>query len=97
MSQWPTPRDTQPIAFARADAPPMLLVTSTKDTVVRPYNTENLSAKLRELGAPVEMENYEGLSHEEVVMALSKPFRGKAPVLDRSVTFLERTMAQPPG
>lgn len=97
MSQWPTPRDTQPIAFARADAPPMLLVTSTKDTVVRPYNTENLSAKLRELGAPVEMENYAGLSHEEVVMALSKPFRGKAPVLDRSVTFLERTMAQPPG
>ena len=97
MSQWPTPRDTQPIAFARADAPPMLLVTSSKDTVVRPYNTENLTAKLRELGAPVEMENYEGLSHEEVVMALSKPFRGKAPVLDRSVTFLERTMAQPAG
>lgn len=97
MSHWPAPRDTQPIAFARADAPPMLLLTSSKDTVVRPYNTENLTAKLRELGAPVEMENYEGLSHEEVVMALSKPFRGKAPVLDRSVTFLERTMAQPAG
>ena len=92
MSQWPEPRDTQPIAFARADAPPMLLVTSSKDTVVRPYNTENLTAKLRELGAPVESENYEGLSHEEVVMALSKAFRGKAPVLDRSVTFLKQAM-----
>ncbi|MAK98360.1 MAG: alpha/beta hydrolase [Citromicrobium sp.] len=92
MSQWPEPRDTQPIAFARADAPPMLLVTSSKDTVVRPYNTENLTAKLRELGAPVESENYEGLSHEEVVMALSKAFRSKAPVLDRSVTFLKQAM-----
>jgi len=92
MSQWPTPRDTQPIEFARADAPPLLLVTSSEDTVVRPYNTENLAAKLRELGAPVEAENYEGLSHEEVVMALSKPFRGMAPVLDRSVSFLESAM-----
>ncbi|MEL7730946.1 alpha/beta hydrolase [Citromicrobium bathyomarinum] len=92
MSQWPEPRDTQPIAWARADAPPMLLITSSADTVVRPYNTENLAAKLREVGAPVEAENYEGLSHENVVMALSKPFRGKAPVLDRSVRFLDRAM-----
>ena len=92
MSHWPTPRDTQPIAFARADAPPLLLVTSSKDTVVRPYNTENLAAKLRELGAPVETENYEGLSHEDVVVALSKPFRGKAAVLDRSVAFLDQAM-----
>ena len=92
MSLWPTPRDTQPIAWARADAPPMLLVTSSEDTVVRPYNTENLTAKLRGLGARVEMENYEGLSHEGVVMALSKPFRGKAPVLKRSVAFLDEAM-----
>ena len=92
MSQWPEPRDTQPIEWARADAPPMLLITSSADTVVRPYNTDNLAAKLRELGAPVEAENYEGLSHENVVMALSKPFRGKAPVLDRSVSFLESAM-----
>ena len=92
MSQWPEPRDTQPIEWARADAPPMLLVTSSEDTVVRPYNTENLAERLRELGAPVETENYEGLSHEDVVVALSKPFRGKAPVLDRSVTFLEQAM-----
>ncbi|MBB3034612.1 alpha/beta hydrolase [Alteriqipengyuania lutimaris] len=92
MSRWPEPRDTQPIEWARAAAPPMLLITSSEDTVVRPYNTENLAAKLRGLGAPVETENYEGLSHEDVVVALSKPFRGKAPVLDRSVTFLDRAM-----
>ena len=92
MSQWPEPRDTQPIEWARADAPPMLLVTSSADTVVRPYNTENLAAKLRDMGAPVETENYAGLSHEDVVMALSKPFRDKAPVLERSVAFLESAL-----
>ena len=92
MSQWPTPKDTQPIAWARADAPPMLLVTSSEDTVVRPYNAENLAAKLGQLGAPVELENYEGLSHEDVMMAISKIYRGKAPVLVRSVTFLEGAM-----
>ena len=89
MSAWPEPRDTQPIAFARADAPPLLLITSTQDETVRPYNAINLTARLNELGAPVELENYEGLNHEDVVAALSKPFRDKAPVLDRSVTFLE--------
>ena len=89
MSRWPQPRDTQPIAFARADAPPLLVVTSSEDDVVRPYNAVNLTERLREVGAPVEFENYRGLGHEDVVMALSKPFRDKAPVLDRSAAFLE--------
>lgn len=94
MSYWPRPLETQPIHFARADAPPLLLVTSTADTQVRPKNAINLAARLKRLGAPVELRNHEGLSHEEVVMALSKPFRGKAPVLEESVTFLENAMAR---
>ena len=83
---------TQPIAFARADAPPLLLVTSSADTTVRPKNARNLGRALRRLGAPVEYRNYTGLTHEDVVMALSKPFRGKAPVLADSVGFLRRAM-----
>ena len=81
---------TQPINFARADAPPMLLVTASEDTQVRPYNAYNLARKLKALGAPVEFRNYAGLSHEDVAMALSKPFRSKAPVLADSVSFLDR-------
>lgn len=88
MSYWPRPQETQPIRYARAGAPPLLLVTSSADTQVRPRNAINLAARLTELGAPVELRNYPGLSHEDVVMALSKPFRGKAPVLDDSVRFL---------
>lgn len=90
MGQWPRPEETQPIAFARADAPPLLLATSDGDETVRAKNANNLAAKLRSLGAPVEVRNYGALTHEEVVMALSVPFRGKGPVLADSIAFLRR-------
>ncbi|MBX3563984.1 MAG: alpha/beta hydrolase [Sphingomonas sp.] len=86
------PQMTQPLHFARHDAPPMLLITSTTDDTVRPRNAINLDARLRALGAPVELKNYPGLSHEEVVMALSVPFRGKGPTLADSVEFLKRSL-----
>lgn len=88
MRAWPRPQETQPIRYARADAPPMLLVTSTEDDTVKPRNAILLTQRLTELGAPVAFEAYPGLTHEDVVMALSKPFRSKAPVLDDAVHFL---------
>lgn len=83
---------TQPIHFARADAPPMLLVTSTRDTEVKPHNAYDLAAKLKGLRATVTLIDYPGLTHEHVVMALSKPFRGKATVLGDSVGFLRERL-----
>lgn len=94
MSQYPDPKLTQPIEQARADAPPMLLITSTKDETVRPRNAINLSKRLKALGAPAELINYRGLDHEEVVMALSVPFRSRGPVLADSVAFLERHLRE---
>lgn len=90
MGRAPDPLATQPIRFARTDAPPLLLITSTKDTVVRPRNAINLEARLKALGAPVELKNYPDLTHEEVVMAISAPFRSRAPVLADSLAFLRR-------
>lgn len=94
MSQWPHPEETQPITFARADAPPLLLVTSDGDETVRPRNANNLGAKLRALDAPVEVRNYGPLDHEEIVMALSVPFRAKGPVLADSVAFLKAELGE---
>lgn len=94
MGQWPRPLETQPIEYARSDAPPLLLVTSEGDETVRPKNANNLGARLRELGAPVEVKNYGPLDHEEVVMALSVPFRSKGPVLADSVRFLNTQMGE---
>ena len=86
---------TQPINFARADAPPMLLVTSTGDTEVRPKNAINLAARLKALGAPVTLKIYPDLTHQDVAKALSKPFRSKGPVLADSVAFLNAELGTP--
>ncbi|TAD83073.1 MAG: alpha/beta hydrolase [Sphingomonadales bacterium] len=94
FSQWPRPLETQPITFAHADAAPLLLVTSDGDETVRPKNANNLGARLRELGAPVDVRNYGPLDHEEIVMALSVPFRAKGPVLADSVAFLRQHLGK---
>jgi acetyl esterase/lipase len=88
FSEWPNPAETQPITYARADAPPLLLVTSDGDETVRPKNANNLGARLTAVGATAEVKNYGPLDHEEIVMALSVPFRGKGPVLADAVAFL---------
>ncbi len=94
MGRWPRPQETQPLTYARRDAPPMMLVTGTEDTTVRPKNARNLATKLKALGAPVELKEYAGQGHEDIAMALSLPFRGKAPVLDDSVAFLNANLAK---
>lgn len=92
LANWPDPHATQPVTFARVDAPPMLLVTSTEDTTVKPRNAYRLARKLHALGATVELRDYPGLSHENVAMALARPFRGKGRVLDDMTAFLRREM-----
>ena len=88
MGNWPRPAETQPISFARADAPPMLLIHGTADTVVRPHNSERLAAKLRQLGAPVTLRLYPGKSHIDTIKSLSPTFRGATPALADSLVFL---------
>ncbi|WP_298812041.1 alpha/beta hydrolase [uncultured Sphingomonas sp.] len=83
------PRATQPISFARADAPPLLLVTSSRDTQVRPYNAYHLFERVKAAGGRAKLVEHDGLSHENVVMALSVPFRRLAPVLEESVSFID--------
>ncbi|MBM3531637.1 MAG: alpha/beta hydrolase [Alphaproteobacteria bacterium] len=80
---------TQPITFARADAPPVLLATGDVDSTVYPRNTRNLGRRLRDLGAPVETIEYSGLGHAGIVIALAPLFRGTAPVLTDVTRFLK--------
>lgn len=89
------PAMTQPIHFARVDPPPLLLLSAGNDVQVGAHNANNLTARLKALGAPVTHIDYPGLSHENVVMALSKPFRGKAPVLADTTAFFDRTIGSP--
>ena len=85
------PRATQPIAFARKDAAPLWLAAGTADTEVRPRNSINLAAREEALGnTSTVLRLYPGFSHDDLIMAVSKPFRGKGPVLDESVAFFMR-------
>ena len=88
FGQAPDPALTQPIHFVRADAPPVLLLTGDADDVVRPRNTAALAAALRRVGAPVEVRTYPGVGHIGILLALSKPFRGKADALSTIADFL---------
>jgi acetyl esterase/lipase len=82
---------TQPITFARGDAPPFLLLTGTEDTTVRPRNSEALFSKLAGLGAKVQIKHYAGVGHVGILLRTAKPFRRAAtPVLDDIMAFVNR-------
>ena len=92
FGQGSDPRATQPVSFASAAAPPSLLLTGADDTTVRPRNATALAAKLKAAGASTQVIRYPGIGHIGLLLALSKPFRGKAPALDDMVAFLDRTI-----
>lgn len=79
---------TQPTSFVSAHSPPAFLATGDADTMVFPKNTVKLAARLRAAGVAVEEEHYVGIDHVSMVLALSRPFRGRAPVLQQLTDFL---------
>jgi acetyl esterase/lipase len=90
FGRWPRTEETQPIHYAAASAPPMLLLHGGEDGTVWPKNSINLNARLRSLGASSELKIYPGIGHIGIVTALAKPFRDKAPVLDDVTSFAKR-------
>ncbi len=96
FGQAPDRRDTQPIAHVRGNAPPVLLLTGDADDTVKPRNSAALAAALTTAGARAETRTYPGLGHIGIILALSKPFRGKAPVLADSAAFLNKVLAPTP-
>ncbi len=79
---WPDPQATQPINFARADAPPMLLVTGADDTTVRPANTIAMAARLNAAGASADTRVYPALGHINILTGLSRLLRQSGTALD---------------
>lgn len=84
---------TQPLAFVAPDSPPAFLATGDADEMVWPKNTKALAAKLRAAGVEVEERHYAGVDHVNMVLALSRPLRGRAPVLEEMTAFLRRHVA----
>jgi acetyl esterase/lipase len=89
LGHWPRPEETQPITYARVDAPPMLLLTGDIDTVVKPRNSKILAAKITELGGKASLKTYPKVDHADIIMALSRAFRNKADVLKDVTGFIK--------
>jgi acetyl esterase/lipase len=81
---------TQPISHAGAGDPPALLLVAGKDNLVRPANARRLAEALRRAGVPAEIRTYPGVGHVGILTALSRLFRGKAPVLSDMAAFARR-------
>ncbi|AMU87682.1 alpha/beta hydrolase [Sphingopyxis macrogoltabida] len=85
---------TQPIQFVRADAPPLWLGHGTADTVVRVRNSQNLAAAMHKAGGTAMLRTYDGLSHNDLVMALTGPLAYKGPILAEATDFLRGATAR---
>lgn len=87
---WPdTPRDSQPVVHAGADAPRTLLLAARNDRVVDPQRNSGVLARtLEQAGAPVRLRLLEGVNHVTIVAALAAPLRGLAPVRDEVTQFV---------
>lgn len=93
FGQAPDLAQTQPVTFARADAPPLLLLWGADDTTVGPRNLEGLARAMRAAGGQVETKIYPEIDHVEIMLALSRPFRGRAPVLQDVSAFIRRVVS----
>lgn len=81
------PAATQPVAFARGDAPPLLLLTGGDDDVVRPRNSLALDRAMRAAGGRSTVEVFDGMGHAGIIMSLSRPFAQGGRVTRRVATF----------
>ncbi|MBY0564566.1 MAG: alpha/beta hydrolase [Hyphomonadaceae bacterium] len=87
------PVETQPLNFARADAPPLLLLWGEADETVGRRNLVGLERAIVAAGGSVETKIYPGVDHAEILLALSRPFRSVAPVLSDVTAFARRVTA----
>lgn len=93
FGQWPNPAETQPITYARDDAPPIWLAHGVRDMTVHVEDSELLAAAIEAAGGEVELKLYPELDHPSTLAAFSPLFRRRAPVLADLTTFLRRTLA----
>ena len=93
FGQWPDLPETQPIDAVTPDAPPFLLITGDADRTVYPRNSMRLAARLKAAGVEARLMVLQGVGHADVLTALARPLRWRAPVLDAVVGFFRERQA----
>jgi acetyl esterase/lipase len=95
FGQWRNPADTQPISFVSRGDPPIFLGHGAKDRTVFLRNSRNLAARLVTAGVRHELKLYPSANHTDLALSLSRPFRGRTPVLADSAAFLRSATELP--
>jgi acetyl esterase/lipase len=94
MGRVTPPERTQPIAFARGDAPPLWLASGESDRTVRPRNSRNLADAVALAGGSAALRLYPGVGHAGLLIALAAPFQGRETVLADATDFLRGVTAR---
>lgn len=90
------PEISQPIHYARGDAPPLLLMHGTRDTVVLPIHSVLLQEKINSEDGRVTRLDLEDVGHYGILLALSEPFAHLAPDLLPSIESFIQKQIWPP-
>ena len=93
FGHWPHPGETQPVNAVTPAAPPFLLITGEADRTVYPRNSQRLAARLRDSGVAAELLVLDGLGHADVLTAIARPLRWRAPVLEEVSRFFLASQA----
>ena len=93
FGNWPRLAETQPVNAVTPDAPPFLLITGDSDRTVYPRNSKRLAERLKDVGAEVRLMVIPGLGHTDVLTALARPLRWRAPVLEAVTDFFRSLQA----
>jgi acetyl esterase/lipase len=84
------PDSARPIAFVKPGEPPTLLLHGVPDNIVRIKNSRETAAALREGGNDVTEIEYPSLGHIGIILAIARPLRWRADVLDDVTKFISR-------
>ncbi|MDN3646821.1 alpha/beta hydrolase [Pontixanthobacter aestiaquae] len=69
------PQATQPVNFARTDAPPLLLIQGGKDTVVSPCHAPALEGVVTQAGGEAKTAMFSDMGHNTPILAMASPWR----------------------
>jgi len=73
---------SQPINFVHKNETPLLLMYGKDDKVIKEKNIINLSKKIRDINESITEKHYEGLDHQGIMSAFSRPLRNETLLSD---------------
>ena len=90
----PDRQRSQPIGFARADAPPAFLGAPKRDKVVDPSNATRLAKRIAEAGGLAQVKFYPRTDHASILGSFSPLLRFLGPVFRDTTDFIDRVTAR---